>query len=465
MRGCAYEWIRSLCFCVCAAAACACGAAAPSPIPQPSSLLVDEAGALSDAEREALLARLRAIQDSGRAQVAILVAKGTDGAPLADYALRVAESWQLGRAGRDDGLLVLVVPSPAAARLEVGYGLEGVIPDARASQWLDELVPSVKNKEIAQGLDRLLDRIEGVLPKTVEKATASGDNYLFPDHPEWRLPFVLAVFSPFALFPMFIGRWGSVASAVLLAAFLGGAAGSLWSSTSAAFAVAGVAFPLPLLWGLNWWDSGRLGPWLRHAKTFGNLAAVAMFFAVITLFVGVGLWTDAADFVWAAPMFAGLLAIGLAVFLFPGKPAHYLMLVLRSAMHFAFIAVVAYVALEPFIPHPGRTALAVAAAVTLCAALALYLDSRESARADPSQGMRWSLWFVGLALLITLPFGLLALLLAVGGEDFQTRIVQAAAGGGSIAGVLALAARVGLIAAVKIGLGGRFGGGGAGRSE
>jgi hypothetical protein len=56
-------------------------------------------------------------------------------------------------------------------------------------------------------------------------------------------------------------------------------------------------------------------------------------------------------------------------------------------------------------------------------------------------------------------------LLAAGGEDFHTQLVQAAAGSGSIAAVLALAARVGLIAAVRIGLGGRFGGGGAGRSE
>jgi hypothetical protein len=161
-------------------------------------------------------------------------------------------------------------------------------------------------------------------------------------------------------------------------------------------------------------------------------------------------------------MFAGLLSVGLAIFLFPGKPAHYLMIVLRSAMQFVFILVVAAVALEPFIPHPGRIAFAAAALVTACIALGLYLDSRERAC---DGGTRWSLWFFGLALLLALPFGVLALLLAAGGEDFHTRLVQAAAGSGSIAAVLALAARVGLIAAVRIGLGGRFGGGGAGRSE
>lgn len=453
--------LRWLCFCVIAAAGWVC-AAAPAPIPQPTSLLVDQVGVLSDAERAALLARLQTIQTSGRAQIAILISSGTEGAPLADYALQVAETWQLGRAGRDDGLLILVVPSATAARLEVGYGLEGVIPDARASRWIDELLPAVKNKELAKGLDRLLDRIEGALPETVAK---TDENYLFPDHPEWRLPFVLVVFSPFALFPMFLGRWGSFASALLLAGFYGGAAWALWNSSTAALAVAGVAFLLPLLWGLNWFEGEHLAPWLQYAKALGNLVAVALFFCVITLFVGAGL--SAADqAVWPAPLFAGLLAIGVAVFLFPGKAADYLMIVLRSAMHFVFILVVAYVALLPFRPDPLPIALAAAAAVTACAALGLYLDSRERTRGSAALGeIRWSLWFFGLALLLALPFGVLALFLAMGGEDIQTQLAQAAAGGGSITGILALAARYGLFAAVRIGLGGRFGGGGAGRSE
>ena len=347
------------------------------PVPEPTSLLVDEAGALTDDERNDLAARLKTIQGSGRAQIAILISSGIEGEPLADYALRVAEKWELGRARRDDGVLVLVIPSATAARIEVGYGLEGVIPDARASRWLDDLLPAIKKKELAKGLDHLLDQIEGVLPGA--KTNTNTENYLFPDHPEWRLPFVLVVFSPFALFPLFFGRWGSLASGPLLAGFYGGAAWALWKSPAAAFAVAAVALPLPFLWGLNWWEREELGRGLRYGRAFGNLIGVALFFTVITLFVGAGLSAAEAEEVWAAPIFAGLLSIGLAVFLFPGKPAHYLMIVLRSAMHFVFILVVAYVALEPFIPHPGRIALAAAALVTACAALGLYLDSRERA--------------------------------------------------------------------------------------
>lgn len=454
------EFLRWLCFCVLAATGWAC-VAATAPIPQPTSLLVDQVGVLSDAEREGLLTRLRAIQTSGRAQVAILISSGTGGAPPAAYALQVAEAWQLGRAGRDDGLLILVVPSSTAVRIEVGYGLEGVIPDARASQWIEDLFPAVKNKDLADGLDRLLARIESVLPQTVAK---TDEDYLFPDHPEWRLPFVLVVFSPFALFPMFLGSWGSVASALLLAGFFGGAAWALWNSSSASVAVAVAAFPLPLLWGLNWFEREDLAPWLQYAKVSGNLIAVALFFSVITLFVGSGL-SAAGESVWPATLFAGVLAIGMAVILFPGKAAGYLMIVLRSAMHFVFILVVAYVALLPFRRDPSAIAVAVAAMVTACVAFGLYLDSRERTRGHVARGEnRWSLWFFGLALSVALPFGVLALFLAMGGEDFQTQLTQASAGGGSIAGILALAARYGLFAAAKIGMGGLFGGGGAGRS-
>ena len=458
MRAARYGWIAWFCLCAFVATD-GLRAADQHPVPEPTALLVDEVGALTDAEREALAARLKTIQSSGRAQVAILISSGIAREPLADYALRVAEKWALGRAQRDDGLLVLVIPSATAARIEVGYGLEGVIPDARASQWLDDLLPAIKTKELARGLDHLLDQIEGVLPNA--KTDTNTANDLFPDHPEWRLAFVLVVFSPFALFPLFFGRSGAFASGPLLAAFYGGAAWVLWESPAAAFAVAAVALPFPFLWGLNWREPEELGRGLRYGRTVGNLIGVALFFSVITLFVGAGVSAMEPDAVWVAPLFAGLLSVGLAICLFPGKPAHYLGLVLTSAMQFVFILVVAAVALAPFMPHPGRMAFTAAAVVTACTALGFYLDSRERAR---GARRRWSLWCFGLALLLALPFSVLALLLAAGGEDFHTQLVQAAAGSGSIAAVLALAARVGLIAAVRIGLGGRFGGGGAGRS-
>jgi hypothetical protein len=190
-----------------------------------------------------------------------------------------------------------------------------------------------------------------------------------------------------------------------------------------------------------------------------------MFFAIITLFVGVALWASDAQEVWAAPIFAGMLALGLAAFLFPGAQRP-LMIVLRSAGHFVMVLLFAYLGLQPFVAHPAGIAFSVAGAFTALIALALYLDAREQAHENARDGAtRWSLWLVGLALAIALPFGLLLLVQAVLGEDFQTRIAQVAAGGGSLGGILWWATRLGFFTALKIGLGGRFGGGGAGRGD
>ncbi|HEV7820364.1 MAG TPA: TPM domain-containing protein, partial [Burkholderiales bacterium] len=219
-------------------------AAAPVPVPEQTALIVDQANVLDDTARATLQARLQSLQSAGGAQVAILISGGIGAEPLSDYSLRVAEAWQLGRAGRDNGLLILIVPAVHAARIEVGYGLEGDIPDALASRWIDELLAAMKQRRLAPALDHLLNEIEAVLPAATDKQPSNDGNYLFPDHPEWRLPFVLVVFSLFSLFPLMAGRWGSIASACMLAAFYGGAAWALWSSRNAALAAAAIAFPL-----------------------------------------------------------------------------------------------------------------------------------------------------------------------------------------------------------------------------
>jgi uncharacterized membrane protein YgcG len=102
MRRSPYRGIAWLCLRVFAAIAWTCTVAYAA-IPEATSLVVDEAGVLSEEARDALRSRLTAIQDSQRAQITVLIAKDADGAPLADYSLRVAGSWRLGRSGRDDG--------------------------------------------------------------------------------------------------------------------------------------------------------------------------------------------------------------------------------------------------------------------------------------------------------------------------------------------------------------------------
>jgi uncharacterized protein len=435
-----------------------CAWAAGEHIPQFTGLVVDEAGQLDDAVQSELLHRLGAFQNTGRAQVAILVANDTDGLALADYSLLVAQTWKLGHAGRDDGLLILIVPSLAAARIEVGYGLEGVIPDVKAARWIDEiLLPAMRQKQLAQGLHGVLDQLDATLPAAA--AAKPQDVNVLDRHPEWKLPFVLVVFSPFAVFPLFAGRWGCLASGPLFAGFIGSAAWLLWESWPLAAGAGAIAFVLPFLWSLNGRGNGPLPRWKKTAKDVGNAAAVAIMFGVLMLFLGVGL-SDIPEAAWGAPLFAGTLSLGLAAMFFSG--ARWLAIVLRSLMHFDFIVMFAYPALMDVADEPAKLTFVIAGAFTALVALSLYMDSREErSRAAGEAPTRWSLWIVGLALLMVLPIGLLMLVEAALGADFHARVAQAAAGSGSLAGVLWWAVRFGFFGALNIGLGGKFGGGGA----
>ena len=424
-----------------------------------TGLVVDETGILQESEGDRLRERLQAIQSSGRAQVAILVAKDTEGLPLSDYALRVAEAWALGRQGRDDGLLVLVVPSQKAMRLEVGYGLEGAIPDVQALRWIDEALPLLQRGELTPSLELLLDRIDAALPRP--ETPAPEKPHLLDEHPEWKLPFVIAVFSPFALFPLFFGAWGALASAPLFGAAMGFAAFVLWGRTDFAVGMGIAAALLPPMWGLNAARDRDLSPALAWVRAAANIVAVALFFAWLMLFLGVGLWTiDEAR--WGAPMFAGTMALGLAVFLFPGRVADTLLVVLRSWMHFLFVLILAYSTLMDMVPHPAAVSAAIAAAFASLVALSLRAEAEEKRRkALGEQVPQRSIWFIGAALLVVVPVGVLLIVRTFLGSDLYGELAQLAAGGGSIGAVIWWAVRHGFFAALRLGLGGRFGGGGA----
>lgn len=416
-----------------------------TPIPPLSTaLLVDPAGMLEDSQAIPLVVRLRSFQQEQRGQVAILLVPELRGETLAQYALRVAEHWRLGRAGQDDGVLILVVPSLPAARIEVGYGLEGVIPDALAARWLDELLPAIHEGRTAEGLLRLLDRIDSELRPGVRKFDVDA---AITAHPEWIVAVVLTALSPFTLIPLFFyRRWGWCVSGVLIAACLGGAAFALWG-VGAGGALAGSLLTMPYFWRLTGHDVSSLATWQRIGRALANALAVLQLFAIASLLIRAGLIAAQGPLpLWTASIFGGLVAAVLAGLLFP-RLGGFLVHGVGGAMFFLSFLAVAYPALAFFRLDPLLPALAVAGAGTGGVLLMLYLDRRGD--------KNLALWLCALLVLLALPLALLALWVAATGDDAQQRLLNAAAGGGALVGVGWLA--------VRVGLGGLFGGGGAGR--
>ncbi len=122
----------------------------------------------SERRVEQLLAQLE--QQTG-AQVAVLTVPSLEGDPIDDFSIRVAETWKLGRGKFDDGVLLLIVRDDRLMRLEVGYSLEGVLPDALSRRILDEqLRPRFRAGDFGGGIEAAAQSIatlvsgEGELP-------------------------------------------------------------------------------------------------------------------------------------------------------------------------------------------------------------------------------------------------------------------------------------------------------------
>ena len=123
--------------------------------------VIDQANMLSAQEKQHLSQRLRGIYQQGLAQAAIVIIPTTNGTPMFNYALQVANRWQLGAKDTDDGLLILVAINDRNVYVLSGYGLEGVLPDAINSRIIrEEITPRFKQSDYAGGLNAALDRIE-----------------------------------------------------------------------------------------------------------------------------------------------------------------------------------------------------------------------------------------------------------------------------------------------------------------
>lgn len=122
-------------------------------IPYLTGPLVDEMGLVQTRERQILESMLQKLNESGKAQMAILVADSLQGVDIESYSIAVAEHWKLGKKGVDNGLLFVVAPRERQMRFEVGYGLEGTLPDAYAKQIIDDdVAPYFRAGRFGEGL-------------------------------------------------------------------------------------------------------------------------------------------------------------------------------------------------------------------------------------------------------------------------------------------------------------------------
>ena len=126
----------------------------------------DLTGTLSAQQQQALEQTLAEFEGRKGAQIAVLLVPTTKPEPVQMFAVRVQESWKLGRKGVDDGVLLAIAKDDRELHIEVGYGLEGALPDAIAKRIIEEeIVPRFRQGDfyagIRAGTDRIMRVIEG----------------------------------------------------------------------------------------------------------------------------------------------------------------------------------------------------------------------------------------------------------------------------------------------------------------
>lgn len=159
--------------------------------PALSGRIVDLAGLVEEETERRLAAELEAHEKSSSDQVVIVTLPSLQGEVLEDYANRLFRHWQLGQAGIDNGVLVLVARDERKIRIEVGYGLEGVLTDALARLIIEtEMVPAFREGRFSEGISGgarlVLKTLSGDVAE-LEARKESHRNVQRSQGPDWPL--------------------------------------------------------------------------------------------------------------------------------------------------------------------------------------------------------------------------------------------------------------------------------------
>jgi uncharacterized protein len=226
-------------------------------VPQLTGRVVDQTGTLSSGDIAQLTQTLADLEKRKGSQIAVLIVPTTDGEAIEQFSLRVAEAWKIGRKKVDDGALLVIAKNDRRLRIEVGYGLEGVLTDVTTKRIIDEIItPKFKGGDFAGGISAGVVKIIGLI---------NGEKLPEPEPPHWDRPqdFNPDTLNPFWLFFAFVvsgilrGALGRLVGSILTGAFVAVLAWFLVGSMLAALLAGVLAFIFTLLIDFSSSGSGR----------------------------------------------------------------------------------------------------------------------------------------------------------------------------------------------------------------
>lgn len=173
--------------------------------------VVDAANVIDDATEAALTQKLDEFEQRTQRQFVIATVPTLDGYDIADYGYQLGRAWGLGDSERNDGVILLVAPNEKKMRIEVGYGLEGTLPDGLAFEYIEAMKPYFRDGDFSGGISRGADLIMQQLELPPEEAARVAQEATQAQESEGGFPigalFWLVFVFLFFVLPM-LGRGG-----------------------------------------------------------------------------------------------------------------------------------------------------------------------------------------------------------------------------------------------------------------
>lgn len=202
-------------------------AAAPS-FPVLTGRVVDGADILSNGAEQKLEQDFSDYEHGTSTQVVVVTVPSLQGLTIEDYGVQLGRHWQIGQKDQDNGIILIVAPTEREVRIEVGYGLEGVMTDALANQIITTLIlPHFQENRMEEGIMRgaeaILDVLGGkkIAAPSASNETATGDKPFFPELPPLSGWHIFALIFGFCVFIALCIRypkifWGLMAGLIVI---------------------------------------------------------------------------------------------------------------------------------------------------------------------------------------------------------------------------------------------------------
>src|SRR5688572_19625334 len=195
-------------------------------LPKPAGRVTDLANVIDAATEAELDRRLDQLEQATSSEVAVVTLPSLNGVPVEDYAVRLFKEWGIGQAKTDNGVLVLVAPNEREMRIEVGYGLEGILPDGLAGQIMREnFIPRFRDNDynggIRDGVARVIDVVEKQQVLTAEELEQFNDASS-GDAPVWIIIPFMGLFVAIGFLMVGIGLRTKTGFPLLFGSFFGG---------------------------------------------------------------------------------------------------------------------------------------------------------------------------------------------------------------------------------------------------